>query len=49
LGYPSKYLDLHEVIRGHVEDSQAYIMEALQPSLPGVIGDRHGDDVPYEV
>ena len=41
------YLDIHEVVRGHIEDSQAHIVEALQPSLSGVIRDSHGDDVPY--
>jgi len=42
------YLDFHEVIRGHVEDSQAYVMEALQPSLASVVRDCHGDYVPYD-
>lgn len=42
------YLDNHKVICGHVEDNQADVVEALQPSLSGVVGDRHGDDVPCE-
>lgn len=39
------HLKLDELVGGHVEDHVADVVEALEPSLAGVISHSHGHDV----
>lgn len=43
---PMADLDLIKFVGAHPKYNLADIVESLEPELPGIVGDRHRDDIP---